>query len=109
MGASAQKASAPIPEITLEEARIPPQALGRRRGGRRIDPVGHQPRPKAAHPVKNGAPTFAECANQHIGLHEGGWKNSKHHAQWVMTLTKYATPIRSKPVNEISTATSWRF
>ena len=55
-------------------------------------------------PVKSGAPTFGQCADQHIGLHEKGWKNSKHHAQWVMTLREYAAPIRSKPVGEITTA-----
>jgi hypothetical protein len=27
-------------------------------------------------------------------LNEGGWKNSKHHAQWVATLNTYAGPIR---------------
>ena len=69
-----------------------------------IDPVGNRPQPKAERPVKSGAPTFGECADQHIGLNEKGGRNSKHHAQWVMTLRKYAAPIRSKPVNEITTA-----
>jgi integrase len=54
--------------------------------------------------VRSGAPTFGECADQFIGLNEGGWKNRRHHQQWVMTLAKYAAPIRSKPVNEITTA-----
>jgi hypothetical protein len=54
--------------------------------------------------VKSGAPTFGECSDQFIALNEGGWKNSKHHQQWVMTLGKYCAPIRSKPVNEVVTA-----
>jgi integrase len=102
-GGERERSIGPYPEISLDEARIRHKrwvadvAAG-------IDPVGARPQPKAERPVKSGAPTFGECANQHIGLHEGGWKNSKHHAQWVMTLGKYAAPIRSKPVNEITTA-----
>ena len=89
--------------MTLDEARIRHKrwvadvAAG-------IDPVGNRTQPKTVQPVKSGAPTFGECANQHIALNEGGWKNSKHHAQWVATLKTYAAPIRSKPVNEITTA-----
>ena len=37
-----------------------------------IDPVGNRPQPKAERPVKSGAPTFGECADQHIGLNEKG-------------------------------------
>ena len=37
-----------------------------------IDPVGNRPQPKAERPVKSGAPTFGDCADQHIGLNEGG-------------------------------------
>ena len=52
----------------------------------------------------SGAPTFGHCADQHIGLNEGGWKNSKHHQQWVMTLREYAAPLRSMPVDRVTTA-----
>ena len=104
-GKETERSIGPYPELSLDEARIRHKrwvadvAAG-------IDPVGNRPQPKTAQPqlVKSGAPTFGECADQHIGLHEGGWKNLKHHQQWVMTLRKYAAPIRSKPVNEITTA-----
>ena len=102
-GKETERSIGPHPEMTLDEARIRHKrwvadvAAG-------IDPVGNRPQPKAERPVKSGAPTFGECANQHIALNEGGWKNAKHHAQWVATLKTYAAPIRSKPVNEITTA-----
>ena len=50
-------------------------------GERRKDRSG-----KAPVLTPSGAPTFGHCADQHIALNEGGWKNPKHHAQWVMTL-----------------------
>lgn len=49
-------------------------------------------------------PTFGEMADQHIEAMGPSWRNSKHRAQWHMTLTVYAKPLRDKLVNEISTA-----
>ena len=49
-------------------------------------------------------PTFGEVADQHIKAIGSGWRNQKHRAQWEMTLTIYAKPLREKPVNEIITA-----
>jgi integrase len=102
-GSDRERSIGPYPEITLDEARIRHKrwvadvAAG-------VDPVGNRRSPKTALPVRSGAPTFGQCADQFIRLNEGGWKNSKHHQQWVMTLGKYCAPIRSKPVNEIATA-----
>jgi integrase len=102
-GKESERSIGPHPEMTLDEARIRHKrwvadvAAG-------IDPVGNRPQPKTVQPVKSGAPTFGQCSDQHIALNEGGWKNAKHHAQWVATLKTYAAPIRSKPVNEITTA-----
>jgi integrase len=36
-------------------------------------------------------------------LKEGGWRNAKHRQQWRNTLATYATALRAKPVNEITT------
>ena len=33
-----------------------------------------------------------------------GFRNEKHKAQWRMTLTVYADPLRAKPVDKIDTA-----
>ena len=37
--------------------------------------------------------TFEQCANEYIGSHRAGWRNSKHAAQWEATLATYAGPI----------------
>jgi integrase len=94
------------PELSLDEARVAHLRLSADVAEGK-DPVGERRKGrdgKAPVLTPSGAPSFGECANQHIALNEGGWKNAKHHAQWVATLKTYAAPIRSKPVNEITTA-----
>lgn len=46
--------------------------------------------------------TFGEAADQFVSSMAPGWRNDKHIAQWRMTLTKYAKPLRSLPVAQIS-------
>ena len=48
------------------------------------------------------APTFGELADQIVSSLESGWRNEKHRNQWRMTLTRYAAPLRDKPVDTIS-------
>lgn len=48
-------------------------------------------------------PTFGEAADAYIATMKPQFRNAKHVAQWEMTLTEYAAPLRSKPVNEIGT------
>ena len=50
-----------------------------------IDPIGE--RRKAA-----GIPTFRKAAEAVHSEHKGGWKNTKHRAQWLSTLDAYAFP-----------------
>ena len=47
-------------------------------------------------------PTFGELADQIVSSLESGWRNEKHRKQWRMTLTRYAAPLRDKPVDTIS-------
>ena len=47
------------------------------------------------------AKTFGECADAYIAAMGSAWRNEKHRAQWKMTLTEYAGPIRKKPVAEV--------
>jgi len=48
--------------------------------------------------------TFAEEAKKLIENKKGGWKNSKHHQQWVNTLETYVYPlIGNLPIQEIQT------
>jgi hypothetical protein len=49
-------------------------------------------------------PSFGQCADEFVTGMSGRWRNEKHKAQWRMTLTAYAAPIRSMPVNAIETA-----
>lgn len=37
--------------------------------------------------------TFEWCAQQYMDAHSDSWRNAKHRAQWLSTLTKYAYPL----------------
>ena len=52
---------------------------------------------------KEAEPTFAECADNFLASMEGSWRNSKHRAQWRMTLAEYCRPIATKRVSAIGT------
>jgi integrase len=58
--------------------------------------------PRDARRPSKGA-TFAECAERLIAAMRPSWRNSKHAAQWEMTLREYAAPIRRLPVDKITT------
>lgn len=60
--------------------------------------------PLSAREAAQRVPTFGELADKHIATMEPSWRNSKHRAQWHMTLREYAKPLRDKPVDEITTA-----
>jgi integrase len=53
--------------------------------------------------AERGIPNFGSFADDYLTAHGPKFRNDKHKAQWVMTLTNYCAPIRSKPVNEIDT------
>jgi hypothetical protein len=50
-----------------------------------------------------GGKTFGDVADQLIASMENGWRNDKHRAQWKMTLTEYAKPLRSLDVDAFTT------
>ena len=50
-----------------------------------------------------GGSTFGECADRLIEAMRPSWRNSKHAAQWEMTLRSYAGPLRRLPVDTITT------
>ena len=50
-----------------------------------------------------GIPTFGALADDVCETLAAGFRNEKHKAQWRMTLETYAAPLRSKPVDTIST------
>ena len=59
--------------------------------------------PKAERAKDEHIPTFGEAADDYVEAIKPSWRNAKHAAQWAMTPTKYAKPMRGKPVNEIGT------
>jgi integrase len=51
------------------------------------------------------AVTFWEVAESYVGSHKAGWRNAKHAAQWLATLTTYAKPVAGTlAVSAIDTA-----
>jgi Arm DNA-binding domain len=52
----------------------------------------------------SGVPTFGELADEVVAEQSKGFRNEKHKAQWAMTLTINAEPLRAKPVDKIETA-----
>lgn len=48
-------------------------------------------------------PTFGKAADDFVSSMSGKWRNAKHRAQWAMTLTHYAEPIREMKVDRIDT------
>ena len=48
-------------------------------------------------------PTFGEIADEYIREMRPSWRNEKHIAQWVMTLSVHAKLIRHMPVDQITT------
>ena len=59
--------------------------------------------PKSERDKLKGVPSFGDFADAYVEAMAPSWRNSKHVAQWKMTLTKYAAPIRHRPVDEITT------
>jgi hypothetical protein len=89
------------PAMSLAEARTKHAQL-RAQVLSGIDPVGDKRKGNSKTPsAAPGKPTFGQCADRYIASHEGGWKNAKHHQQWLMTLREYCREIRDLPVDQI--------
>jgi integrase len=84
-----------FPEVGLADARE--KALAARRLVKSgVDPIADRQRDRSA-------PTFGDMADEVIAEQCKGFRNEKHKAQWKMTLTEYAAPLRSKPVDKVET------
>jgi len=83
------------PEVSLAEAREKALA-GRRLARSGVDPIAEGRKDR-------GIPTFGELADEIAQQLAEGFRNEKHKAQWKMTLTVYAEPLRAKPVDKIET------
>ena len=85
-----------VDSVTLADARGKADAY-RSLVAKGVDPI------QAAKKSK-GVPTFGQAADELIEAKETEWRNAKHRAQWKMTLTKYAAPLRSTSVDQVDTA-----
>jgi integrase len=87
----------PYPEVGLAEARE--KALEARKLVRAgTDPI-------AGRKADRGVPTFGALAAEVFSDLSQGFRNEKHRAQWLVSITKYCAPIRHTPVDQISTET----
>jgi integrase len=59
--------------------------------------------PLAAKHQTDRTVTFGDYADGYIETMRPSWRNAKHADQWVMTLTKYAAPLRGRLIHEITT------
>ena len=72
-------------------------AAAREQVADRINPI------TARREAAPGAVTFGAFTDALLDEIEGQWRNEKHRAQWRMTLTEYAAPLRGMAVTAVST------
>ena len=89
-------------EIGLGSARDVMLARARKLAGQARAKLAEGINPKDARKPTKGD-TFGECADRVIEAMRPSWRNSKHAAQWAMTLRDYAAPLRRLPVDKITT------
>jgi integrase len=66
--------------------------------------LGSRRNPIEVRKAEREVPTFGAMADEVVASLSGQWRNDKHIAQWKMTLTAHAAPIRDTKVNEVTTA-----
>jgi integrase len=52
--------------------------------------------------LPDGRKTFADIMDDVLDVKSDSFRNTKHRAQWAMTLQKYAAPLHKKPIAEIN-------
>ncbi len=52
---------------------------------------------------ERAVPMFGVVADTFVADLSPQWRNEKHRAQWAMTLTTYAAPLRNRPVDAVTT------
>ena len=85
-----------VADVGLAEAReLAAAARKKVRAGE--DPIAERKR------VSPRAKSFGEVADELLAELEPGWKHPAHRQQWKLHLTEYAAPIRSTPVDQVTT------
>lgn len=90
-------------ELGLGTVRDVPLATARAMAAQYREALAIGGDPKAIKQNAARTMTFGEYADQYVEAMRPSWRNSKHTDQWVMTLTKYAAPLRKKLIHEITT------
>jgi len=85
--------------VGLAEARAAAEEARRAvRAGR--DPVEERRKKRRECALRR---TFGEVADACIQAKAASWRNAKHAAQWTMTLSVYAGPLRDRYIDEVTT------
>lgn len=90
-------------ELGLGRTQDVPLASARSRAAEYREAQAAGQDPKALKRDTGRRVTFGDYADEYVAAMRPSWRNSKHIDQWVMTLTKYAAPLRRKLVHEITT------
>ncbi len=85
--------------VTLADARRRRDEV-RRLISEKRDPIAER---QHSRPAATEAMTFGAFADALVPELAKGFRNAKHAAQWTSTLNTYASPLRSKPVADITT------
>jgi hypothetical protein len=70
---------------------------------RRVVAAGKNPIEERRRERAKAGGTFGDVADDLLASLEGQWTNAKHRAQWNVTLTHLAAPLRPLPVDQITT------
>jgi len=71
-----------------------------------IDPIEQRKRERDERRKReNERVTFKDAAQRFLDIHQAGWKNEKHRAQWKSALSRYAYPtLGTRPISAIDGA-----
>lgn len=92
-----------VRELGLGSARALSLAKAREKAAEYREMIAAGQNPKTAGAKCDRNITFGNYADRYIEAMEPSWRNPKHVAQWKMTLTVYAAPLRKLVVEEIDT------
>lgn len=92
-----------LTEMGLGSARSLSLAKAREKAAEYREMVSQGRNPKIAKKNCDRNVTFGDYANTYVETMEPCWRNPKHVAQWKMTLSVYAAPLRSLVLEEIDT------
>jgi integrase len=93
----------PYPDVSLREAREK-ATTNRKLLIDGLDPLEEKRKQRAEQRLEVAkSMTFGQCVEAYLEARSAEWTNSKHTAQWRMTLTEYCKHISNLPVQNIDT------